>query len=207
MIQNATNYNPTFCGKWFSDSKRKSKRKIFSDFVSLDTETSHNHDSENPVGWVYQWCFSIGDDVVVGRKPSELVEALARVATHVGASDQNVILVYVHNLSYDMAYLRPFLMEKWSKPKMLAIANHKFITYTLGPFEFRCSYKLSNRSLEKWCSDLATEHKKMVGAVDYDTIHTQAESLTDTDWAYQIEDVLNSLFTLDKQIKLNALQL
>ena len=76
MIQTATDYNPTFSGKWFCDSKRKSKRKIFSDFVSLDTETSHNHDTDNPVGWVYQWCFAVGDDVVIGRKPSELVDAL-----------------------------------------------------------------------------------------------------------------------------------
>ena len=202
MIQTANDYNPTFCGKWLTDSKRKSKRKIYSDFVSLDTETSHNHNPENPVGWVYQWCFAVGDDVVIGRKPSELVDALERVAKHIGASEQNVILVYVHNLFYDMTYLRPFLLEKWSKPKMLAIANHKFISYTLGPFEFRCSYKLSNRSLEKWCSDLATEHKKMVGAVDYETIHTQAETLTETDWAYQIEDVLTLRECIQKQLKL-----
>ena len=48
-------YKPTFSGKWLCDSKRKAKRKIFSDFVSLDTETSHNHDREHPVGWMYQW--------------------------------------------------------------------------------------------------------------------------------------------------------
>lgn len=194
-------YEPTFSGKWLCDSKRKAKRKIFSDFVALDTETSHNHDRENPVGWIYQWCFAIGDNVVVGRKPSELVSALKRVASHVCADSKNVILVFVHNLSYDLAYLRPFLLE-FGKPKMLAVANHKYISFTVGCFEFRCSYKLSNRSLEKWCADLNTVHKKLVGAIDYETIHTQEEVLSDTDWDYQIEDVLTLRECMQKQLKL-----
>lgn len=194
-------YKPNIRGRWLCDGKRGSKRKIFSDFISLDTETSHNHNPEDPIGWVYQWCFSIGDDVVIGRKPSELVEVLQRVAIHVGANEKNVIFIYVHNLSYDLTYLRPFLSD-FGQAKMLAIANHKFITYTVGCFEFRCSYKLSNRSLEKWCIDLNTEHKKLVGAIDYEQIHTQTDELTSIDWDYQILDVLSLRDCVKKQMEI-----
>lgn len=201
MIQ-ARDYEPTFSGSWLCDRSRKTKRKIYSEFIALDTETAHNHDEDNPVGWVYQWCFAIGDDIVIGRTPSELMDALERVTSHVGADEHNHIICYVHNLSYDITYLSKFLTARFGSAKMLAIANHKFITYTVGGLEFRCSYKLSNRSLEKFGADLNTKHRKLVGAIDYDIIHTQQEELSPIDWDYQIEDVLTLQECIKKQLSI-----
>lgn len=194
-------YQPTFTGRWLCKG-RKSKRKVFSDFISLDTETSHNHDAENPVGWIYQWALCIGNDTVVGRKPSELITTLNKIAEYIGADSKNVIFVYVHNLAYDMAYLYPFIKEAWGECKILAIANHKYISLAVGAFEFRCSYKLSNRSLEKWADDLKTEHRKLVGAIDYDSIHTQSEELTSIDWEYQLLDIYTLRDCVKKQMEI-----
>lgn len=61
---------------------QKNKRGDFycDEFITLDTETSWNHDMENPKGWIYQWAFTYLNNVVYGRRPSELVEALQKVA-------------------------------------------------------------------------------------------------------------------------------
>lgn len=185
-------YEPSFDVEWLKDERRK-RGETLAEFIALDTETSHNHDPEHPVGWIYQWCFAIGCDVVVGRTPRQLMEALDKVGAHAEATGKRKIICYVHNLSYDLCYLRPFLLEHFPDctPKMLAIQNHKYISFSIAWLEFRCSYKLSNKSLEKWGNDLGTVHRKLVGAIDYETIHTQQEELDlATDWAYQVEDVL-----------------
>lgn len=191
MQQRADDFEPTFKIKWYADAKRSRKRKLLSEPICLDTETSHNHDEENPVGWVYQWAFAVGCDVVIGRTPSELMGALRKVVDYVHADKNNVVICFVHNLAYDLAYLRPFLQREFGKcTGQLAISNHKFITYTVGCIEFRCSYKLSNDSLANWAKKLNCEHRKLEGAIDYETIHTQQEKLDSISWEYQIEDVL-----------------
>ena len=44
----------------------------------LDTETSHNHDEEDPIGWIYQWCFEFHGEYIAGRYPSDLIKELLR---------------------------------------------------------------------------------------------------------------------------------
>lgn len=191
MIVNCTQWQPSFDGD-FLKSKSKSKKgtSLFEYWVSLDTETSHNHNEDAPVGWIYQWCFRFCDDTVIGRKPSELMRAFRQIADFYELGKGKRVVVYVHNLSYDWSYLVDWLASEFGEGRLLAIKSHKLITYTNDFFEFRCSYMLSNKSLAKWSKDLGTKHRKLEGFVDYDIIRTQESVLTAEDWAYMIEDVL-----------------
>ena len=56
--------------------KKNKKVKLCDNFIALDTETSHNHDFDNPIGWVYQWSFRLCNVVVYGRTSRELVNCL-----------------------------------------------------------------------------------------------------------------------------------
>ena len=44
--------------------------------LSFDTETSHMLRNGEEVGWIYQWAFTIYNQVVVGRTPSEFCKQL-----------------------------------------------------------------------------------------------------------------------------------
>lgn len=188
-------------GKLSFKAKNK-KVKLCNDFISMDTETSHNHCEENPFGWVYQWAYRLCDVVVYGRTASELVNSLIQIQSLYELDDTKKMIIYVHNLSYDITYLHRFLEQAFcEKAKILAIKPHKILTYQIGGFEFRCSYLLSNMSLDKWAQKLDTEHQKLVGTVDYDIIRYPWTELTQTDWNYMFGDVLTLYDCITKQME------
>lgn len=189
MVIYCNEYEPTKQLDFYV-SKSKKKANYLQDIIALDTETSHNHNDEMPVGWIYQWAFKFCDDVVIGRTPTELLTVLDKIISFYGLNEKNKILIYVHNLSYDMNYLVDFLVGHYGNNyTQISPEVHKFTTFSIGGLEFRCSYMLSNSSLDKWCNDLNTEHKKLTGAIDYNVIRYQDTELQQIDWDYMIGDV------------------
>ena len=177
------------------------KTLLYERWVSLDTETSWNHDEQNPVGWIYQWAFKFGGQVVIGRKPSELVEALRRLKMALELSKSRKLVVFVHNLSYDIQYLKQWLIGAFGAFKILAVKPHKFITFEVEGFIFKCSFKLSNKSLATWAGDLGTEHAKLKeDKAFYDEIHYQDEPLSRENWRYQILDAVVLDEAIEKQL-------
>lgn len=182
----------------------KSKTKYLDTYIALDTETAHNHDMENPIAWVYQWAFLFNGKMYSGRYVTELVQQLHQIALDCEAGDNKRVVCYVHNLSYDITYLHKFLIQEFEQePKILAIKPHKILTYIIGGIEFRCSYLLSNMSLDKWSEHLNCTHKKLVGAIDYDKIITPKDTLTDIQWDYQYEDVYTLAECIEKTLEYN----
>lgn len=192
------------CHEWkpkqFNILKRKNK-KLFCEAMYLDTETSHNHNENDPVGWIYQWAFVLGDDIVVGRKPSELINCLKRFESIM--YDDSKLVIYIHNLSYDFQYLKQYLIAAFGIPKIVATDNRKIISAEFDRFIFKCSYLLSNMSLDQWSKKLNTKHKKAVGTVDYDIFRYQDTELTKEDWTYQILDVIVLKECLEIELKKN----
>lgn len=188
-------------------SKRKGQNKIqyCPLFISLDTETSHNHDEKNPVGWVYQWAFEFNGQCVVGRTPTRLCTVLAYIKKKHYLSYDRRVVVYVHNLSYDITYLYKFLMCEFNEePEVLALDSHKILTFYIGGFEFRCSYLLTNMSVEKAGEQLKTEYRKCVGAIDYDVIRYQDTPLDYNDWYYQVNDVYTLKAIIETELSNNS---
>ena len=178
----------------------KSGETICDDFISFDTETSHNHNKENPIGWIYQWCFKYGNELIYGRKPSEFVECCKKIIKVNSLDERNKIIIYVHNLSYDYEYIKEFLREEfgYENEKMLAIDKHKLITYEIGGLLFKCSFRLVNKSLDAWSKEIGTKNHKKVGLVDYDVIRYQDTELTKDDWEYMFYDII----VLDEALRL-----
>lgn len=195
-------FNPMSPGHWplvAALPRKGSKRTVYlEDPVLLDTETSNNYDPETGTGcgWIYQWAFNFGDMDCIGTYTSELIvdlmNATARSIEQAKAEDHDLdvkCLVFVHNLSYDIQYLKNWLMEIFPDFKILAVQPHKFITFSCGPFEFRCTYKLANRSLAKWGKDLGIRHKKKSGLIDYHVRRYPDEPRTYDDWLYMLYDI------------------
>lgn len=206
------NWNDVVSYKNFSPKKstfiKKNKYNHYSiDFLCFDSETSHNHsfdDKDNFKCWVYQWCFYYQGKYIIGRNICDFIKCLKKISEQCTLPEQRH-LIFIHNLSYDIEYLKDFLFDNFdaSTYKILAVAPHKFISFTIDHFEFRCTYKLSNRSLDKWSKDNNTHNKKYVGAIDYDKIRYIDSPLTLKDWKYQILDVIVLKESIDKEIEIN----
>lgn len=173
--------------------KAKSKKiSYLESWVSLDTETSHNHNEEEPSCWLYQWAFTFNKSIYYGRTPEQLCEELNKISKFYNLDLTQRIKIFVHNLPYDFSYLISYF-EKYfgGHDKVLAYSTHKVfnIVYNNG-LEFCCSYKLSNDSLDRWSKKLGTKHHKLVGYVNYEKIHYQNSPLYRKDWLYQFNDVI-----------------
>lgn len=183
---------------------RSRKKPNLLDFpICLDTETSHNHDVNNPIAWIYQWAFTFQESVIVGRTPVQLMNCLEHISMYCSTLGNCKAVVYVHNLSYDWAYLYKFMyLLTGDELQQLAVGSHKVISCEKGNIIFKCSYKLSNRSLDNWGKTLGIKHLKKKGLIDYDKIRNQYDRLTFEDWKYQIYDVIALEECIYKQLEL-----
>lgn len=191
-------------------SRKKKKHALLNFPVFVDTETSKHieKDANGKVtvayGWVYVYGIEFAGEYKTGRTPTELINDLETIRNHYGCSAEGThIVVYIHNLSYDIQYLKDFLIRRYGGVyDMLAVSTHKFITFACDAFEFRCSYKLSNRSLAKWAKDLGVTSQKAVGEIDYNEVHYQTEELAKNQYHYLKLDVLTLRDCVLEQMRL-----
>ena len=184
--------------------KKERKRLLCKSYIALDTETSHNHNADHPECWIYQWAFAFNHALYYGRRPSDLIRALKTIVNYYNLGEDRRMVVFVHNLPYDFSYLLLFLQEAFGDPiNLLASEPHKpfIVEYACG-LQFRCTYKLSNDSLERWGAKLDIKHPKMAGAIDYEEIRHQDTPLYRDDWRYMFTDCIALDESIQKQLLL-----
>lgn len=160
--------------------------KYATDYAVLDTETSHD-DLFN--GWVYQWAIKLKKTYVYGRKPSEFIEFLTRTAERYSLNDSKRLILFIHNASYDLQYLKHYLCQYDPRAEFFAINAHSIIICDVLGFRILCSYKLTNLSLAALAKNYASTYEKAVGEIDYNKIRYQDSKLTKKDWFYMFSDV------------------
>jgi hypothetical protein len=193
----------------FIRRKGKSEKYICADFVCLDTETSHTID--NSIGWVYHWAFSYGDDIIFGRRPSELCECLDKIKKvnnlYVSGQTERKMIIFVHNLSYDYDYIKEHIKQKFGvtaeQCETLATSKHSIITWSVAGFEFRCTYKLTHKSLDTWSREMGVS-RKLTGTVDHTITRYQDTPMSDTDIEYLAYDIISLKECILKQMKLHG---
>lgn len=172
----------------FRDLQRNHKIvKYATDYAVLDTETSH---SDLVTGWVYQWAVKIKKTYIYGRTPEELIDLLIKIAERYKLSTDKRLIVYIHNASYDLEYLKHYLRKYDPNAHFLAIDAHTILICDILGFRILCSYKLTNLSLAALSENYSKTYIKAVGEIDYDEIRYQDSELdVNTDWFYMFSDV------------------
>lgn len=139
-----------------------------------------------PYAFMYHWQFCIGYRVVFGRTWDEFIKMLRAIEQNMNLSNKLRLVVYVHNLSFEMQFMRKFLnvTESFCKSDRnpLKIVHNECI-------EFRCSAALSNMSLNMFCKAENARFYKMVDTYDYRKIRTAETELTETEKGYCYNDV------------------
>lgn len=133
---------------------------------------------------VYIGMFGINDNIYYFRNFMLFAEILKKLSCFYERK-----IIYVHNLGYEFQFLR-MIFSEYTIENMLASAPHKPIAFVVKELniEFRCSYRLTNLSLEK-SAEKYTNIKKLVGALDYEKARHPFTPLTDIELSYCEYDI------------------
>ena len=109
-------------------------------------------------------------------------------------------IIYIHNLSYEFQFLR-MILKNYTIENMLATAPHKPISFVVKELniEFRCSYRLTNLSLEK-SAEKYTNVRKKSGDLDYNIVRSPLTKLTEKELGYCEYDII-TLYEIIKHFR------
>lgn len=145
---------------------------------------------------MYIWMLGINENVYYGRTWNELYAFLLRIE-HWGTDKKKTI--FVHNLPYEFEFLR----NKFKVKNVFARKSRKVMKFELEEFnfEFRCSYMMSNSSLEKLPSIYGLDVKKLVGNLDYNLLRNSKTNLTEKELEYCENDCLVVYKYIQKELE------
>ena len=171
------------------DIVKSGKNKIYQRHpMTFDIETSKipTDDEGHYQAYMYIWQVCIEGNVVFGRRWEELQEFMKKVVNAYKLSEEERVVVYVHNLSFEFQ----FIQDYFKFTDVFAMASRSILTAKTTHLEFRCSYKLSNMSLAKFIENTPnTLHYKGVDDLDYATVRSPDTQLTEVEYGYCFNDV------------------
>lgn len=171
------------------DIVKSGKHKMYQRHpMTFDIETSKipTDDEGHYQAFMYIWQVCIEGNVVFGRRWEELQEFMKNVINAYKLSEEERVVVYVHNLSFEFQ----FIQDYFKFVDVFAMASRSILTAKTAHLEFRCSYKLSNMSLAKFIENTPnTLHYKGVDDLDYATVRTPDTPLTEVELGYCFNDV------------------
>lgn len=168
-----------------TDNKQNSFFNIPSSF---DIETSSFYSGQQEkIGIMYEWTFGINGVVTIGRTWYKFVELYLKIVQKLELEYNKRLIVYVHNLAYEFQFIR----RLFSWDKVFCMDERKpLYAITEEGIEFRCSYRLSGKSLAKLGADLQVyKMKKMSGDLDYSLIRNSETPLSEKELKYCENDV------------------
>lgn len=184
--------------------KGKNRKGTWNDvIIAADTETSKSHEISKDAlpNHVVAWTISIrayhlNIVTLYGSRPSDFIKCLDQIRASLKGDD---IYIYFHNLAYDHVFLRLFLYTAYGFP-VKELNTKPYYPIMLG-FEngiiLKDSLILAGCKLEKWANDLDVNHKKAVGAWDYDLIRDQGCEFSRLELKYIENDTLALVECLD----------
>lgn len=149
---------------------------------------------KRPWAYMYHWQAKINDLIYYGHYWDEVFLFFEEISKTLQLNKNKRLLCFIHNLSYESWWMMRMWLEKYEKIDIFAIAPKKplYIFVEQLGIEFRCSYRLSNMSLEKAVfNEKGTIHPKASGDLDYKALHLPSKELDDQEFGYTIADVVS----------------
>lgn len=152
-----------------------------------------------PFAWMYHWQFCLGDNVCFGRTWDEYRVFCDRLKQYGGLSESVRLPVYVHNLAYEFQ----FLQREFDFKDIFARQSRKPLRALCPDFgmEYRCSYTLTNLSLQKWTEQYKVKNQKQPESYDYNLIRYWDTPLMSEEKIYCYIDVKGLCECLEKMLK------
>lgn len=175
----------------------KTKKSYRDIIITFDIETSlipftdHSH--------MYIWQMQVGSiGTVFGRTWDEFKKFVGELILDM--KEDEYIVIYVHNLPFEFQFLAG--IYSFRTDEVFAVKSRKVIKCEMYEhIEFRCSYALTNMSLEEFTKKMKVEHAKKPGEViDYKVYRTSTTHLSEAAMQYCENDVLGLYEALTVQL-------
>lgn len=183
------------------NQSRKDKIKYKDIIATFDIETTNVKEIEN--SFMYIWQASISNVVVIGRTWEEFNIFLDRIKTEL-EKDKSTLIFYVHNLSFEFQFLSG--IYHFENEEVFAIEKRKVCKCTMydKSFEFRCSYLLTNMSLDEATKKYEVDHTKKDGEdFNYNIYRDSTTELSEKEYEYVVNDVLGLSEVIEKILEIN----
>lgn len=167
--------------------KKNGSYEVYNIPLSFDIETTSFYVGNEKRATMYVWTFCFYGVCFYGRTWEEFIKFLDIIKKKLCVNVEKRIIIYVHNLSYEFQFIRGLF--KWVD--IFAMKERQPIyAITECGIEFRCSYFLSNSSLETIGKNLNKyKIRKLVGDLDYSKIRNSITHLTFREMRYCENDV------------------
>ena len=181
--------------------KRRVNKKGGRDYVdcvcAFDIETSRLADIEQSV--MYIWQMQIENVTLTGRTWEEFFTLLQRLRDRL---TDRWLVVYVHNLSYEFTFLAG--LYGFQKEEVFAMDSRKVLKCEMyGCIEMRCSYLLTNMTLDRFLKKYNVENKKL-DDFDYSRIRYPWTPLSAREMEYCINDVKGLVQAVRAEMRTNG---
>lgn len=160
--------------------RASNNRDIIDCVCAFDIETTRLNETDSVM---YIWQFQLEEYTIIGRTWDEFRAFLNGLLAY--TCDRRLI-IFVHNLSFEFQFLSGVL--NFNTDDVFCIKSRKILKAIYLDFEFRCSYLLTNKSLDKFLKDENVENRKVEG-FDYNIKRYWFTPLTSTELEYCINDV------------------
>lgn len=175
--------------------RNKLSKRILDCVCAFDIETTRLADIEQSI--MYVWQFQIDRYTIIGRTWDEFKLFLYKLRA---ALKGRTMIIFVHNLSFEFQFLRGIL--PFQPKDIFAVERRKILYAVYYCFEFRCSYLLSNMSLDLFTRKMQVEKPKLSG-FDYAKIRYPWTELTDFEIDYATTDVKALVSAVKKLLEIN----
>ena len=191
-VCNSNKYNRLLNTEFAFDIETSTAYKIDGKWQPFDYSKSENFYTENniqAITWCYIWQFGfmVGEDyyTVYGRTLEEFAKYIDSILETLNCD----IICYIHNAGFEFEFLRNVFTDM----QVFARKRHKplYFTHFCGghKIEFRCSYMLTNQSLENVGKQNKT-YKKMSGDLNYNVLRFSDTTMTEKELKYCENDIL-----------------
>lgn len=186
----------------------QAKKKYVAMPITYDTETTTVKlsalkeiapEDDMYVGFPYLHQFYFAGRVVLIRDEltaMRFFDALEEIAVSAGVQ----FIIYVHNFSFEFSFLKSRI--SFDTEHIMAVSKRSILRAEtkLGGIQFRCSYKLSNMSLEKFTENYCSpKYRKDKELIDYEVVRYPWTELPNDVLYYSAMDVVtlaHALFTM-----------
>ena len=184
------------------------KEKFLNIPAGVDIETSSFYQGMDKVAIMYEWTFGIGylkdgefkTMITYGRTWEQYMNFIDWISEILSLTNSKTrLVVYVHNLPYEWQFMR----RHFSWTKVFFMDDRKPV-YCIDAhnIEYRCSLKLSGKSLANTAKDLLKyQTEKMVGDLDYNLIRHPETPLTERELKYCEHDIAVILAYIQEKIE------
>ena len=170
-------------------------------FYTFDIETTtlitgldiDNNPIRNAIIWSGQ--FYDGTDYIQTRSLYDTIKRLKIIAEE-NKDNPYKVAIFVHNLSYEFQFIKDFFEFE----KILCTSPRKIIAAETDQLVFRCSYFLSNQSLDKFLKNENVEEKYRKTNMDYLVDRYPWTEISEEDYIYCMNDVVGLHKALEHRI-------